>query len=70
MVGLPQRVWLASILLLASPLALGAEDKAASPPQTSTTPGHFVDTTQQLGIHFQQQSSPTSKKYLLETMGS
>ena len=34
------------------------------------TPGHFVDATQKLGIHFRQQASPTSKKYLLETMGS
>lgn len=34
------------------------------------TPGHFVDVTEQLGIHFRQQASPTAKKYLLETMGS
>src|SRR6266567_2736199 len=32
--------------------------------------GHFVDATSHLGIHFQHQASPTSKKYLLETMGS
>src|ERR1700690_972068 len=35
----------------------------------SPTPGHFVDVTEKLGIHFRQQASPTSKKYLLETMG-
>ncbi len=34
------------------------------------TPGHFIDATQKLGIHFRQQASPTSRKYLLETMGS
>jgi len=32
--------------------------------------GKFVDATEKLGIHFVQQASPTSKKYLLETMGS
>jgi hypothetical protein len=34
------------------------------------TPGNFVDVTAKLGIHFKQEASPTSKKYLLETMGS
>jgi hypothetical protein len=38
--------------------------------QGSPTPGHFVDATEKLGIHFRQQASPTAKKYLLETMGS
>jgi len=38
--------------------------------QSSAVPGHFVDATDKLGIHFRQQASPTSKKYLLETMGS
>jgi hypothetical protein len=38
--------------------------------QTPSTPGHFIDATEQLGIRFRQQASPTSKKYLLETMGS
>jgi hypothetical protein len=33
-------------------------------------PGRFVDVTAKLGIHFQQRASKTSKKYLLETMGS
>ena len=33
-------------------------------------PGNFVDVTQQLGVHFKQEASPTSRKYLLETMGS
>jgi enediyne biosynthesis protein E4 len=36
----------------------------------SATPGHFVDVTQRLGIHFLYQASHTSKKYLPETMGS
>jgi hypothetical protein len=35
-----------------------------------TTPGNFVDVTSKVGIHFKQEASPTSRKYLLETMGS
>jgi hypothetical protein len=38
--------------------------------QTAPTPGRFIDATEQLGVHFRQQASPTTKKYLLETMGS
>lgn len=33
-------------------------------------PGKFSDVTERLGIRFQQQASRTSRKYLLETMGS
>ena len=39
-------------------------------PDLGAVPGHFVDATTKLGIHFQDQASPTSKKYLLEAMGS
>jgi len=38
--------------------------------QKSAGGGRFSDVTEKLGIHFRQQASPTSKKYLLETMGS
>ena len=34
------------------------------------TPGNFVDITQASGVHFEYQASHTSKKYLIETMGS
>lgn len=37
---------------------------------TAAVPGKFVDVTEKLGIHFKQHSSKTTKKYLLETMGS
>src|SRR5437899_5373167 len=37
---------------------------------SSTASSLFVDATEKMGIRFQQLSSPTSKKYLLETMGS
>jgi enediyne biosynthesis protein E4 len=33
-------------------------------------PGNFVDTTQASGIHFEGIAAHTSKKYLIETMGS
>jgi hypothetical protein len=48
-------------------LALAVQGLAIQGPPT---PGRFVDATAKLGIHFRQQASPTSKKYLLETMGS
>jgi hypothetical protein len=37
---------------------------------TKETADRFVDASAKLGIHFKQEASPTSKKYLLETMGS
>ena len=48
-------------------LVLGqvAHETSAAP-----TPGKFVDVTSSSGINFQYQPSHTSKKYLLETMGS
>jgi enediyne biosynthesis protein E4 len=33
-------------------------------------PGSFVDVTENLGVHFKQEASPTTRKYLPETMGS
>jgi enediyne biosynthesis protein E4 len=33
-------------------------------------PGDFVDVTDSVGIHFQHQAPHTSRKYLIETMGS
>jgi hypothetical protein len=56
--------------------AAGSFGQASPLPQKSTpnfseaTPGDFADVTQKLGIHFKQEASPTSRKYLLETMGS
>lgn len=64
--------WLAVLLLFIPPPGRSQVPGATpSPPAaTAITPGKFVDATQQLGIHFRDQASPTSKKYLLETMGS
>jgi hypothetical protein len=36
----------------------------------STMPVQFVDVTADLGIHFVHQASPTTQKYLVETMGA
>ncbi len=36
----------------------------------ATTPANFVDVTARLGVRFQHAAPHTSKKYLLETMGS
>jgi hypothetical protein len=40
------------------------------PSAVTDTPGRFVDITKKSGIDFQYQSSHTSKKYLIETMGA
>src|SRR5271156_6215019 len=50
--------------------ALALDRVSAFRGQIAPTPGYFVDATKKLGINFRQQASPTSKKYLLETMGS
>ncbi len=59
----------------AAVLAAGATSRAftLNPDQSdqkASRPGNFIDATESLGIHFRQQASPTSKKYLPETMGS
>jgi len=51
----------------------GFAQAARSSPRGGTetpVPGKFVDATGKLRIHFDHQSPSTSKKYLLETMGS
>src|SRR6266576_2331741 len=45
-----------------------AQDKESRP--TAPTPAKFVDVTSSLGVQFQHAAPHTSKKYLLETMGS
>jgi enediyne biosynthesis protein E4 len=39
-------------------------------PLKATIPGRFVDITAASGVHFEHLASHTSKKYLIETMGS
>ncbi len=60
----PFAIPLAAILAIAS-LAQVKESRPAAP-----TPAKFVDVTSQRGVRFQHVAPHTSKKYLLETMGS
>jgi hypothetical protein len=73
--------WRSSLRLLrlfACALALGLLDTSGTKAQRqpsgssvgSKNHAHFEDVADRLGIHFSQTASPTSKKYLLETMGS
>ena len=54
------------ILLVAFP----AQKSVVSPGAAAPTPGKFTDVTSELGVHFKNESSHTSKKYLPETMGA
>src|SRR5438105_4762112 len=58
-------------LLLAASLAWPQTSKPASPaiPEPQI-PGHFIDATEKSGVHFLHQAPHTSRKYLIETMGS
>jgi hypothetical protein len=47
-----------------------ANTKPSALPQTTDTPGNFVDITSKSHVAFTGQASHTAKKYLLETMGS
>lgn len=58
-----------SIALSAS-LASASGQQAAKPSTVSEQPGRFVDITANSNVKFRYQSSHTSKKYLLETMGA
>jgi enediyne biosynthesis protein E4 len=58
-------------------LSLGAQQRSfpkVSPHKTPTAsavaPVEFVDVTSKLGVHFTHQASPTTQKYLVETMGA
>jgi len=50
--------------------ALVAQAPKADAPTSALVPGKFVDITERSGVHFQHQAPHTSRKYLLETMGS
>jgi hypothetical protein len=43
---------------------------AALPASQNLVPAHFVDITDKVGVHFLHQAPHTSRKYLIETMGS
>ena len=73
-----------SVALVCGALSLGFAVMASSRAQTprsgsqsatqsasqALVPGRFVDITEKAGVHFLHQAPHTSRKYLLETMGS
>src|ERR1700722_115743 len=60
-----------TIALLGSLFAFAqAAPEAASPLASELVPGNFVEVTASAGIHFLHQAPHTSRKYLIETMGS
>jgi hypothetical protein len=62
---------LSAVLLLAFGPSLGQSPPAETQgAPDAAPPGSFIDVTGKLGVHFKHEASPTSKKYLLETMGS
>ncbi len=50
--------------------AAHVQHPAAAPASQAVAPARFVDITEKAGVHFQQQALHTTRKYLLETMGS
>ncbi len=59
----------ASLVLLSPATRLSAQGRVA-PLAATSPPGHFVDITASSGVHFVHQAPHTTKKYLIETMGS
>jgi hypothetical protein len=55
---------------LATILAVATLAQVEQSRPTARTPAEFVDVTSSLGVQFQHAAPHTSKKYLLETMGS
>ena len=70
------RALLGAVWLAAWTAAVPQSSAPSSPhPETAASvqtmvPGKFVDITQKVGVHFQHQALHTTRKYLLETMGS
>jgi enediyne biosynthesis protein E4 len=58
--------WSATVLTCAQ----AAKPAAHASKPASTVPGKFVDVTEKVGVHFLHQAPHTSRKYLIETMGS
>jgi hypothetical protein len=57
-----------AVALILVPFALTQDAQRADPAKPQ--PGTFADVTTALGVHFEYQASHTSRKYLVETMGS
>ena len=70
---------LAMFVLLSWTIAIVAAAAQSTPPQAKASavaasqtavPARFVDITDKVGVHFLHQAPHTSRKYLIETMGS
>ncbi len=61
-------LWIGALLGCGAGLQAQEAGRMADP--AGVTPGRFVDITPQTGIQFQHQAPHTSRKYLIETMGS
>jgi hypothetical protein len=59
-----------SVVCLAAGLGVVGQTPGVSGSSQTTDHARFLDVTEKVGVHFAQKASPTSKKYLLETMGS
>ena len=66
--GMPPCLRVAALAALSAAMTIAAQEK--SPHQAAPAPAKFVDVTSALGVQFQHAAPHTSKKYLLETMGS
>src|SRR5262249_50940835 len=60
---------IAAFTFLLSLIPTSAQESARAQRPSQNQPGKFADITTSSGIVFQYQSSHTTKKYLLETMG-
>jgi hypothetical protein len=64
------RLRVSLIILGVSVVVFPTQKSAVAPSTVEQTPGKFTDVTSALGVHFQNVSTHTSKKYLPETMGA
>jgi len=62
--------WLCALACLAAARPQSSASKAPQGAPTAVVPGKFVDVTNQVGVHFLHQAPHTTRKYLIETMGS
>ena len=73
MIWRPALPALLGLLLVGPVIAQTAEKGAQASALTNSStdaPARFVDVTKDSGVHFHHQALHTSRKYLLETMGS
>jgi enediyne biosynthesis protein E4 len=68
--GTGMRLRVSLIILGVSVVVFPAQKSTVAPSAVGAAPGKFTDVASALGVHFQNLSSHTSKKYLLETMGA